>query len=200
MAITNGYCTLAELKTRLSITDTNEDAVLEPLVESVSRAIDDWCGRQFYAASQTRYYTPQYRDRLLIDDLLSVTTLKTDEDGDGTFETTWATTDYYLGPYNAQLESVPQPYTDVEASSAGRYWFPVGQPRGVQIVGSFGFSATTPTVVKNACLFQAALEHRSSDAPLGSSGNDDIGQTVRLTGLHPVTRRLLEPYRRITVA
>jgi len=73
-------------------------------------------------------------------------------------------------------------------------------PRGVQIAGSWGFSATTPDAVENACLFQAALEHRSADAPLGVSGNDDIGQTVRLTALHPVTRRLLEPYRRIVVA
>lgn len=203
MAITNGYCSLAEIRAQLGITDagdTTEDAALEILVESVSRAIDDWTSRQFYAATQTRYYTAMRRDVLLVDDLLSVTSLKTDDDDDGTYETTWAATDYYLGPYNAQLESVPQPYTRIEAASSGDYWFPVRQQRGVQIVGSWGFAATTPKVVKNACLFQAALEHRSTDAPLGVSGNDDIGQTVRLTALHPVTRRLLEPYRRIVVA
>lgn len=199
MAITNGYCTLAEIKTRLGIADSTEDTVLEALVEAVSRAIDDYCQRRFYAATQTRYYTAWRPDRLLVDDLLSVTTLKTDDDGDGTFETTWATTDYLLAPYNAQLESVPQPYTTVEVSEQGDYSFPCTR-RGVEIAGSFGFSSTTPNVVKNACLFQAALEHRSTDAPLGVSGNDDIGQTVRLTALHPVTRRLLEPYRRITVA
>ncbi len=165
----------------------------------MSRAIDDWCGRQFYAATQTRYFTARRPDRLLVDDLLSITTLKTDDDADGTFETTWDATDYMLGPYNAQLESVPQPYTQVEVTPYGDYSFPCTR-RGVEIAGSWGFSSTTPNVVKNACLFQAALEHRSADAPLGVSGNDDIGQTVRLTGLHPVTRRLLETYRRITVA
>ena len=203
MAITNGYCSLAEIRAQLGITDagdTADDAALEALVESVSRAIDDWCSRQFFAATQTRYYTAKRRDVLLLDDLLSVTTLKTDDDDDGVYETTWATTDYHLGPYNAALESTPQPYTRIEVSSNGDHWFPIAQPRGVQIVGSWGFAATTPKVVKNACLFQAALEHRSTDAPLGASGNDDIGQTVRLTALHPVTRRLLEPYRRIVVA
>lgn len=202
MAITNGYTTLAAIRARLGITDaedTSEDAVLEALVESVSRAIDDYCQRRFYAATQTRYFTATRPHALLVDDLLSITTLKTDEDGDGTFETTWAATDYQLAPYNAQLESVPQPYWRIEVTDQGDYSFPCTR-RGVEIAGSWGFSATTPNVVANACLFQAALEHRSTDAPLGVSGNDDIGQTVRLTGLHPVTRRLLEPYRRIVVA
>lgn len=203
MAITNGYATLAGLRARLGITgvsDTTDDAVLEAIVESVSRAIDDYTGRQFYAATQTRYYTPRYGRRLMVDDLLSVTTLKTDEDGDGTYETTWATTDYTLAPYNAQLESVPQPYWRVEVTEAGVYWFPAGVQRGVQIVGSWGFSATTPDVVEQACLFQAAHEFRVQQAPMGIMGSGDLQNEVRLTGLHPVTRRLLEPYRRLTVA
>lgn len=204
MAITNGYTSLAKLKARLGISDEQDDAVLEAIVEAVSRAIDDHCGRQFFAATQTRYYTARRCDRLLIDDLLSVTTLKTDEDGDGTYEITWTASDYHLAPYNAQLESVPQPYWEIEVSDLGDYSFPVGVRRGVQILGSWGFSAATPDVVENACLFQAALELRSTDAPMGITGADDAlataRTTIRLTGLHPVTRRLLEAYRRPTVA
>lgn len=203
MAITNGYATLAEARAELGITsvsDTTDDAVIERVVQQVSRAIDQWTGRRFYAATQTRYFTARRCDRLLVDDLLSVTTLKSDEDGDGTFEITWTTSDYLLAPYNAQLESVPQPYWRIEVSEQGDHTFPVGVRRGVEIAGSWGFSSTTPDDVKEACLFQVAQQMRAKDAPLGVSGNDDIGQTVRLTGLHPVTRRLLEPYRRPTVA
>jgi hypothetical protein len=131
------------------------------LVEAVSRAIDDYCGRRFYAATQTRYYTANRHERLLVDDLLSITTLKTDDDSDGTFETTWTVSDYLLAPYNAQQESQPQPYWRIEVAPDGDYWFPAGTRRGVEIAGSWGFSSSTPDVVENACLFQAALEHRS---------------------------------------
>ena len=208
IAITNGYATLAGLRARLGITgvsDTADDAVLEAVVESVSRAIDDFCGRRFYAATQTRYFTALRADRLLVDDLLSVTTLKTDDDGDGTYETTWTAADYYLAPYNAQLESVPRPYWRIEVSEGGDYTFPCDVRRGVEIAGSWGFSSTTPDVVEQACLFQAAHEFRSQSMPLGVSGtgslrvSDEFASDVRLTGLHPVTRRLLEPYRRAVV-
>lgn len=174
--------------------------MLEAIVEAVSRAIDDWTSRQFYAATQTRHFTAKRWHCLLVDDLLTVTTLKTDADGDGIFEDTWATTDYYLAPYNAALASVPGPYWEIETSGVGDYSFPAGVRRGVQIAGSWGFSSTTPDVVEQACLFQSALEFRSQQSPLGSSGSGDLATEIRLTSLHPVTRRLIEPYRRIVVA
>lgn len=200
MGIVNGYTDLIKLKSRLGITDETEDDVLEAIVESVSRAIDGETDRQFYAATQTRYYTALSSACLLVDDLLSVTTLKTDDDGDGVHETTWAATDYLLAPYNAVLASTPGPYWRVELGVGGTRWLPVGVRRGVEIVGSWGYSATPPRAVASACLFQAALELRSSYAPAGSSGSGDTAQDIRLTGLHPVTRRLLEPYRRAVVA
>ena len=204
MAITNGYATLAEARAEVGITgvsDTSDDAALEALVESVSRAIDDFCGRRFYAATQTRYYSATSGRRLLVDDLLSVTTLKTDDDGDGAYETTWATTDYHLSPYNAQLESVPEPYWRIEVSEGGDYSFPCG-PRRVQIVGSWGFSATTPDVINRACLFQVSQEFRTRNAPLGVQGSGEFATEVRSIGLHPFVKRLLSngPYRRMVVA
>ncbi len=203
MAITNGYATLAEARAELGISDvsdTTDDAVLEAVVESVSRAIDDFCGRRFYAATQTRYFTALRADRLLVDDLLSVTTLKTDDDG--TYETTWTAADYYLAPYNAQLESVPEPYWRIEVSEGGDYDFPVGTRRGVEIAGSWGFSATTPDVINRACLFQVAQEFRTRHVPLGIQGSGDMAVEIRGIGLHPFVKRLLSngPYRRIVLA
>lgn len=205
MAITNGYATLAEARAELGISDvsdTADDAVIEALVESVSRAIDDFCGRRFYAATQTRYFTALRADRLLVDDLLSVTTLKTDDDGDGTYETTWTAADYYLAPYNAALESVPEPYWRIEVSEGGDYSFPDRVRRGVEIAGSWGFSATTPDVINRACLFQVAQEFRTRHVPLGIQGSGDMAVEIRGIGLHPFVKRLLStgPYRRVTLA
>jgi len=39
MAITNGYCSLAQVKAALRITDEVDDGLLEMAVESASRAI-----------------------------------------------------------------------------------------------------------------------------------------------------------------
>ena len=57
MAITNGYATLAEVKSALRITDAVDDAILEMAVESASRLIDGHAGRQFYSiGTATRYF------------------------------------------------------------------------------------------------------------------------------------------------
>jgi hypothetical protein len=53
MTITNGYCTLAELKSALQkpTTDTVNDTWFERCIESASRLIDQRTGRVFYSIS-----------------------------------------------------------------------------------------------------------------------------------------------------
>jgi hypothetical protein len=133
---TNSYMTLAELKADLGITDTTDDTLLKAVMEAASRAVDDHCHRRFFVESRTRYYTPRYHDLLDVDDLLSVTTLKHDADGDRTYEETWAATDYDLTPFNAPFEK--KPYTAIETTPAGTKVFPTVS-RGVEIAGSWGY-------------------------------------------------------------
>ncbi len=51
MAITNGYTTGSAVKTALGIIDATSDTELELVIESVSRLIDDYCGRFFFCLS-----------------------------------------------------------------------------------------------------------------------------------------------------
>lgn len=197
MAITNGYLTVAELKAHLSITDSGDDALLEDIVSDVSREIDEECGTRFYAVSETRYFTAVESHRILLpvgSDLLSVDVngLKTDEDGDRTYEKTWATTDFDLLPYNAQLGSTPRPYWEIRVTPEGDYSFPVGVEKGVQIAGSWGFASSAPRIVKRACRYQCALEYYARNAPLGSTGSGEFETEVRGIGLHPFVKRMLE--------
>ena len=53
MAITNGYCTLAEIKAALRLTDTADDTLLENSIEGASRRIDGYCGTFFYQTLKT---------------------------------------------------------------------------------------------------------------------------------------------------
>lgn len=199
---TGDYTTTALLKARLGITDTADDTILAAIITAVSRLIDDYAGRRFYAATETRYYTAAHYDRLLVDDLLSVTSLQTDPDGDGVYDYTWtANTDYALGPYNATLEAQPQPYWWLEVRPYGSYRFPAGVPRGVKLAGSFGFSSTTPVVIGEACLLACEQTYRQKDNPYGTIGGGEFSVETRMmtgAGLHPFVRRMLDPYRRVS--
>lgn len=189
------YCSVETLKRRISVADTDDDAELERIITAVSREIDNYCGRRFYAASETRYYTASHPCRLTVDDLLAVTTLATDGDGDRTYEDTWAVTDFDLTPDNAALDG--RPYWAIETAPAGDYSFPVGVRKGVKIVGSIGYSATTPPVVEDACLAQCKLEYDARNAHETMEG---VGNPSMKVSLHPFVKDVLNPLRRLSVA
>lgn len=187
MALTNCYCTLAELQARMSIGDTVDDVILEQVITGVSRMIDAYTHRRFYAATETRYYTPRRHDSCIVDDLLSVTTVATDDDGTRAWATTWASSDYELMPPNAALDS--KPYTVIQTTPAGRYWFP-RVSRGLKIAGSFGYAATTPAIIREACLLQAARVFKRKDSPFGVAGVGELG-VMRISTLDPDVKILL---------
>lgn len=195
MAIVNGYASLAEVKAELRIpsVDSPEDAAIETKIERASRAIDTWTGRRFYAATETRVYSARSLYCLSVPgmDLLSLSTLKTDEDGDRTYEVTWATTDYWLGPENAAVEGVP--YWQIDADrDHGRWTFPTTVRRGVQIVGSFGYSTTAPTNVREACVRLAVEAYRARDRRA-----EVTDQPAGLPMLSMDIKALLWPYTRV---
>ncbi|MCK9600784.1 MAG: hypothetical protein M0R06_17215 [Sphaerochaeta sp.] len=146
MTVINGYCTLADIKNRhdLTTTDATRDAGIEQMIEAASRWIDNTTGRQFYATIATRYFTAHADWQCKVDDLLSVTTLKTDTDGDRTYENTWTITDFELWPYNST------PYTRIEIAPRGTYAFPLIR-KGVEIAGKWGYgeASTTSTATLN---------------------------------------------------
>jgi len=185
MAITNGYATRAELKEALD-PDGNltwsggDDTRLDSIVEAASRFIDAETGTHFYSDTQTRYYTARWSDWLPVDDLLSVTTLKTDDDNDATYETTWTSTDYVLEPKNAAANSNDvRPYRAIRRDERqGDYSFPKDVEDGVEIVGSWGYASTTPPAIHEACLLISMRLWKRKDAIFGVAGNVQTGVTV----------------------
>lgn len=167
--IVNGHTALATLKTELRLGDTTDDTRLERVIEAVSRLIDRYCRRHFYKTSPniTRYFTADDARKLYIDDLETYVSLATDADGDFTFETSWTRdTDFALGPYNAATLSPARPFTVAEVMASSGQRFPIGVPRGVKIVGTWGW-AVVPDEVEEACLLQSARVFRRGDAPFG---------------------------------
>lgn len=199
MPPTNGYATLADLKTRLHLSqgDSEDDSLLDTLITAVSRQIDDYTGHVFYASTLTRVYQPYDANRLILPrghELLSLSSVQTDLDGDRVYEYTWATTDYDLEPANNPSQGLP--YWAICTRWLGNYSFPVGVAQGVKLTGSWGFSSTTPPVVQEACLMQCELAYQNVNAAgQALSGGGEYTQTLAGVGLHPFSRRMLDPFR-----
>lgn len=175
MALTNSYASRSALKTRLGLTDTNDDAVIDAVLGAVSRWIEQFTGRWFFPKVQTRYYTAVQSGRLLVDDLLSVTSLATDADGDRTYEDTWTATDYDLDPANAANETPPEPYTEIAVTPDGDYTFPVRVARGVKIAGSWGYYDVRVT---SSATLAEALDISETAVDVSDGTQFGVGQTI----------------------
>lgn len=196
MAITNGYATLAELKSSLTITDTSDDALLELAITSTSRMIDDFTGRFFYAngTSQSpviRYYTPNDPWSLAVDDFVSISQIATDDNFNQTWSTVWATSDFMEEPKNNSLRGWP--YTRLLAT--GRYVWPYYLPQACKITGVWGWPAV-PSEVNQACIIQSSRIFVRKQSPFGIAGTPELG-TVRLSSrLDPDVEAFLRPIKR----
>ena len=200
MAITNGYATLAQVKSALRISDAVDDALLEMAVESASRLIDGYCGRSFYSqGTAIKVYAPDNPYLVQVDDLSSGTvTVKTSSDADSNFDTTWAVTDIQLEPLNGRTEGQAWPYTRIRA--VGDYLWPSDDygEATVQVTGVFGWPGGVPTNVTQACVIQASRIFKRLDSPLGVAGFGELGAIRVGRGLDPDVGQLVEPYRKMT--
>lgn len=171
------YCTPAELKSRIGQTGTIDDSEILLACQGASREIDNICGRYFWRGTATRTYVPDQPRKQKIDDIVSVTSLKVDQDGDGVYEDTWTSgTDYRLTPYNPAAAGITWPYTGFRATGSKTLPQSVtGQPEDViQITGVFGWPAV-PDDVKQAALIAAADLFKMKDAPFGIAGINELG-------------------------
>lgn len=186
------YSTLSDLKAYLSITDVNSDQQLLRVLEAASLWIDSYTGRVFAkdAADTTRTFYPNNDGTVSVPDLVSVTSLKTDSQGNHGFNTTLTVnTDYELLPLDGP------PYDTVRIWPTSSKSFAPG--RLVQIVGKFGYAVGTgaPAAVQQACLILAARYFKRAEAPFGILQTVDLGQFTRISKEDPDVISLLAPYR-----
>jgi len=197
MAITNGYITLDLLKSALQINDTQDDAFLELAINSASRQIDQMTERQFFATTETRIFAPRDSYVCEIDDLTSLTTLKTSSNADGVFDVTWNAKDFQLEPLNNLSGGVPMPFTHIRA--VDEYLFPTDKDEATtEVTGTFGFTPV-PDQVQQACLILSARLSERRFSPLGVAGFNDVG-AVTLRRFDPDITNLLEPFMKIRMA
>lgn len=178
MAITNVYANLTDFiaRQRIAATDTTLIGLAGLWLEAASRQIDEYCGRKFYTTVETRYLTPALE--LMVDveaDLVSVTTLKTDPSGARVYDVTWSSTDYDLWPDNARNHTPAKPYLALKVTPFTTQYFP-RIARGVQIVGSFGYSDQKVAV----STLTAGVDASTVTIPVASGALFKVAQIIRV--------------------
>lgn len=157
------YLSLTKFKDAIKANDLDDDTTFRECLEAATLQIDNATQRTFREYTGTRVYTPYYSDRLDIDDLLAVTTLKTDTDDDYSYDESWATTDYALWPFNAVVDG--QPYTRVLTKPNGTRVFSPLSDQSVQIVGRWGYNRTLERI---SSLLNGALTSTATSMTIDS--------------------------------
>ncbi len=198
MAITNGYATLAQVKSALRITDNVDDSLLEMAIESASRVIDEYTNRIFYnAGTAVRYYAPSDDFNVDTDDFISVSSLQTMSGNDQVFDTTWTSTDYQLEPLNGFADGISQPYNHIRA--VGNYtYLTLGGEASIKLTAVFGWNAV-PIQVTQATVLQASRIYKRLDSPLGIISGE-LGSMRVGARIDPDVAQLVDSLRRIRFA
>jgi hypothetical protein len=197
------YTSVEELKSRLKITDTGDDFELQLAVQSAARAVEGYCGRFFYQVSDTRTFVPYNIYEQPLADLVSVSALNVDMDGDGIFEQPWTQgVDYQLAvgewDFNTLATGEARPYTwarVINSVGGGRFFpfiWPFAPLNRIQVIGVFGWPSV-PLAIKQATLQVASEIFKLKDAPFGLMGSSEFG-VVRLPKQNPYVMKLLQPY------
>jgi hypothetical protein len=180
------YVTSVDVKAWSRVADSLDDTQIALYITTASRAVDNWCGRQFgqVAAPETREYTASW-DRHLgayaaeIDDIQKVDDLTV------IGPAAQVVTDYELGPTNAAQKG--RPFERLVTSTGGV----------LNLDGEWGWT-TVPAAVKTATLLQTARLAKRRDSPFGIAGSPtgDGNDQRLLATLDPDLKTSLLAFRR----
>jgi len=190
---------LSELKTALGISGSADDTYLNLAIDAAEKSINDLCGRKFTADSSASARTYRAQPYLAVTDDISTLTglvVKTDTAADGTFDTTWASTDYQVEPLN----NLTKGRSVNNLRAIGSYTYPVygdGQV-SVEVTAKWGWPAV-PDPVKQATLMMSSRLYGRKASPMGVIGVGDFGP-VRISRTDPDIAALLMDYKRAGLA
>lgn len=207
------YTTSTDVKAQIAegfaSTDTSYDTLLAALITSASRLIDREVGKwpdYFYPSTSdtVRYFDGNETPHLWIDDAVSITTVSVSDSGgrESSDYTDWSSSDWIAWPYN----TTPITRIDVDVLN-GSYSLFDAYPKSVKVTGVFGYSATPPEDVRQACEIQVLRWFmRAKQAYADNGANAAFGQvninlgTRTSNRLDPDVAAILWPYKIIGAA
>lgn len=202
------YVTVAQLKQFLRADHSNvavDDGLFELELEAACREIDRRCGRSFdtqvsaVESPTARSFFADTSSVCRADDFWTVDDLvvATDDDDDGTAETTWTIdTDFVVEPDGGRVDGLDGfPFWRVVA--VGSRSFPTGgRRRRVSVTARWGWEST-PVAVERAALVATAAHSKVRDAPHGVAGFGEFGALRLPPDVLRTLSGVLGPYRRV---
>ena len=199
------YTTAARVKadmpdsTLFADSSTDYDDVVGEMITNASRLIDKMFGRWdnfFYPSTdgETRYFDGSGEEEQRIDECISLSSVSVSESGgrQATDYTDWTEdTDFYVWPYNYSATGKPIKKLIVDNDSGSKGTFaPVR--KGVKVTGVFGYSATPPNVIAQACKAQTIRwVMKAKQAWQDGSANPQTGELIYARRLDPDIETML---------
>lgn len=185
------YVTVAEFRDWLGVGDTVMDVEIQRALDAAEDVVEAFCGRRFTkdALPTTRLYRPSVSTQALrIEDTVSVSSVRTDDDDDGVHETT--VTDHYLAPQDGDGA---RPYGWLVRRNG--VW---REGVSVEVTGIHGWPSV-PAAVREATVHQAyAFLRRMPTIVVGIEEDGSAPPPARESRYpEPRVSLLLAPYRRV---
>jgi hypothetical protein len=182
------------------------DDDLELAISSASGAVNEATSRRFYSVTRpgisrrptaTRQPWSGTVMSIKTGDLVAVSELKVDNDGNGSYETTWTEgTHFTLEPLANSYVGRPFDRIQLFGYPYSLYRFPFAA-RSVKVTGTFGWAATPPQVKAFTSIIAAKLvaRMREREARLGiASVGGEADVAIRLARTDPDFEFYLGPF------
>ena len=192
------YTTTALVKASLGIPSatTSEDTAITAAIAAAESLIDNYTGRTFETVTEARTFLPRTASILDVDDIatLSGLVIKSDEDQDGTFETTLAIGTDFVAVGNAS------PWRKFTQVNQGWPLSIYGRPT-VEVTATWGYASAVPDNIKQAALLMSCRLFQRKASPLGfQAGAISEFGPVRISRQDPDVAALLHGVKLIGVA
>lgn len=184
------YTTTALVKASLGIplAATAEDTAIQAAIDAAEALIDNYTGRTFETVTESRTFLPRTASIVDVDDIATTDSLviKTDEDQDGSFETTLTVTTDYVIVKNAA------PFRLITNVNRGWPLSLYGRPT-IEITATWGYGTSVPDNIKQAALLMATRLFQRKASPLGfQAGAISEFGPVRISRTDPDVAALLQ--------
>lgn len=172
----NLYANLGEVKRalRIATATTTHDTYLIELLEGVSRSVDSWCKRRFYSWSGDKYFGVVHPSRVVLEDVLSVSAVGVDSEGDGSFDgESWVEgTDYVLMPRSTW----PKWWLSVHKGTSKSLFV---DRESLKVTGVWGYGdGESASPWRAAGVTVTLADTTGTSATLGTAGVIEAGETL----------------------
>lgn len=203
------YCSVVELRQEIGKTLTKDDTVLEKIIEAASDEINRILGWKdgFQAGEATARAFPGKGDPYLyIDPCISITLVEVKDSATDTAYVPWATADWIAASGSPSYPDYNVlPYQLIMVNPAGTYGaftdgkFYSGRPKAkpvtvqtVRVTARWGYSATPPAVIRQACLAQASRWFKRGQGGWSDAlANENTGQMIFAKEFDPDIKGML---------